>query len=136
MKNCRLVFRNIVVLGRGGLNGGKMKRLLVLILVSCVCTFAEKVALKEMVIVSVSTRVNPAMGNGKVCWVTASDGNTVYTGYQQKYAFGFVGCPVIEMNSHVRGGVDRKQKYLMLLLPHGNKTKQETYTITDMQAAQ
>ena len=90
---------------------------------------------KEFVIVSASIRVDPT-NNNKTCWISASDGNTVYAGYVQKYGFGFVSCPALEMNSRVQGGVSKNQRYLFLLLPHGKKTKQETYTITDMQAAQ
>ncbi len=70
--------------------------------------------------------------NQDQCWVTASDGNTVYRAYVSNGAF--QGCPVTEMNAHVRGAV--KDRYLMLMLPaKGIKMKQATYVITSVAAA-
>jgi hypothetical protein len=73
--------------------------------------------------------------NNMTCWISVSDGNTAYTGYIEKYGFGYVSCPAVETNSRVQGAISKNQKYFFLLLRHGKKTKQETYTITDMQAA-
>jgi hypothetical protein len=84
--------------------------------------------------VIVSAWVDPNSTNMS-CWISVSDGNTLYTGYVEKYGFGYVTCPAPEMNSRVQGGVGKNQKYFFLLLRHGNQTKKETYTITDMHAA-
>ena len=113
-----------------------MKKVFLLL---CLCVFvfaSETVALKDMKILSMSTRTNPAKGNENVCWVTVSDGETVYTAYQEKYAFGMVSCPTMKVGTVVQGGVSKNQKHLMLMLPHGDKTKQQNYVVTDMQAAQ
>lgn len=83
-----------------------------------------------------STRINPDKGNEKVCYVTVSDGTTVYQAYQEKYAFGMINSPAIRSGSMVNGGVTDNQQYLILNIQKGNKVKRERFRVTDTQAAQ
>ena len=92
--------------------------------------------LKDLKVVSMSNRINRGNGHDKVCTVSVSDGTAVYTAFQEKYMFGMIPCPVIPVGSTVQGSISKNQKHLLLMIPNGDKVKQQNYVVTDIEAVQ
>lgn len=58
-----------------------------------------------------------------ICWIHASDGQTLYSMYMKKANWGFWGdCPSLEVGQHLKGSYPKRGKYMKVLLP-GKKGK-------------